>query len=81
MTRDHRYKLQDAYRCAPCGVQIRAPKGYMEAALRKCASAACDAPLPEETGGRPRQFCSSSCRQASYRLRRNSEGITEGVPA
>ena len=27
MAPDLRYKLQDAFRCVPCGVQIRAPKG------------------------------------------------------
>ena len=77
MTRDLRYKIQDAFRCVPCGVQIRAPKGYMDAALRKCAGPACEEPLPPSEGGRPRRFHALRCRQAAYRLRRRSEDVAE----
>ena len=77
MTRDLRYTLQDAYRCEACGYQARTPRGYMQAALRKCSNAACRAPLPPDAMGRPRRFCSSPCRQAMYRLRLRSGGTAE----
>lgn len=75
MTEDRRFKHQDAFCCVPCGYQVRAPKGYMQATLRKCANAVCRTPLPPGGMGRPRRFCSSPCRQAAYRGRRRFRGV------
>ena len=79
LRRDRRHTLLEVRHCTSCGYREAAPTGYSDAALRKCSGPACDAPLPEDTGGRPRRYHARGCRQAAYRLRRKSEGITEGI--
>ena len=77
MIRDNRHKLQDAAHCPSCAYELRAPKGYMEASLRKCAGPACEEPLPPYAWGRPQEFHAPRCRQAAYRLRRRSGDLAE----
>ncbi len=77
LRRDRRHTILEVRRCASCGYRQAAPKGYSDAALRKCSGPGCDEPLPPSEGGRPRRFHALRCRQAAYRLRRRSEDIAE----
>lgn len=81
MTEDRRFKLQDAFRCPFCGYQALVPKGYMRAAVRKCARPGCDETVPARTIGKPGVFHARRCRRAAYRERRRSGGDSRLSPA
>ena len=76
---DRRYRNQDAARYPSCGYQARAPKGYFDAALRRSAYEPCSEVFTADRHNSSQRYHAACCRQAAYRLRRESEGIPEVV--
>ncbi len=85
MIRDKRFKIMEIYRCSACNIQISAPAGYFDDnradVTKLCAYEGCETPLHPAMTGRPRRYCSSTCRKRQQRLRQRSEQLSEEVSA
>ncbi len=78
-----RYKGGDMARC-PRGCVEQGPPGRFEDSVTqleiRCAWEARSAVFTPNPYHPTQRFHTRRCRQAAYRLRRRSEGITEGIP-
>ncbi len=85
MIRNKRVKKVELYSCAVCNIKVSAPKGYFdeigEDVTKLCSYEGCENPLPPAPTGRPRRYCSATCRKRAERLRQRSKQLTEEVSA